>query len=149
MATDALTPFPAQLEALFHHGALGGLSDGELLAPFQGRDAQAAEVVFATLVDRGRWPVPLPGPDRAIPRVRRPRERFRRGGWQAACRRNPSHHPALGTRRWDREDRDRPAAGVRVGLSEIVVPEIPGGRSETPVDVGTIELEPSKPRGSH
>ncbi len=32
--------------------------------------------------------------------------------------------------------------------TEIVVPEIPGGRSDVPLDVGTIELKLFKPRGS-
>jgi peroxiredoxin len=32
--------------------------------------------------------------------------------------------------------------------TEITVPEIPGGRSDEPLDVGTIELKPAKPRAS-
>jgi hypothetical protein len=32
--------------------------------------------------------------------------------------------------------------------TEIIVPEIPGGRSDVSLDVGTIELETRKPRGS-
>ncbi len=32
--------------------------------------------------------------------------------------------------------------------TEIVVPEVPGGRSDLPLDIGTIELKPIKPRGS-
>ncbi len=52
MATEALTDFPAQLETLFHQGALGRLTDGELLGRFLDGNAQGAEAAFATLVER-------------------------------------------------------------------------------------------------
>ena len=67
---------------------------------------------------RGRRPVHFPGPDRAVPRVRRPRERLRRGG------RGPLAGPSpLTLRPWGRIEGtvkigDRPAAGVQVRLSE-------------------------------
>jgi hypothetical protein len=32
--------------------------------------------------------------------------------------------------------------------TEITVPEIPGGRSDVPLDLGTIDLKPSRPPGS-
>ncbi len=52
MATETLSQLPAQLETLFHHGVLGSLTDGELLARFLGGDAQEGEAAFAVLVDR-------------------------------------------------------------------------------------------------
>ena len=33
-------------------------------------------------------------------------------------------------------------------MTEIIVPEVPGDRSDVPLDVGTIELKPFKPPGS-
>jgi DNA-directed RNA polymerase specialized sigma24 family protein len=52
MATAAITDVHTQLETLFHHGALGGLTDSELLAQFLAADAPSAEAAFAILVDR-------------------------------------------------------------------------------------------------
>ena len=52
MAAGTITDVHAQLETLFHHGALGGLSDRELLAQFLTADAPFAEAAFAVLVDR-------------------------------------------------------------------------------------------------
>jgi RNA polymerase sigma factor (sigma-70 family) len=52
MATETLTNVHAQLETLFQHGALGSLTDGELLARFQTGDAPSAEAAFAILVER-------------------------------------------------------------------------------------------------
>jgi RNA polymerase sigma factor (sigma-70 family) len=52
MATETLTNFPTQLETLFHHGVLGSLTDGELLARFVTGDASSAEAAFAILVER-------------------------------------------------------------------------------------------------
>ncbi len=33
--------------------------------------------------------------------------------------------------------------------TEIIVPEIPGGRSDEPLDLGTIELRPIKAQGKN
>jgi RNA polymerase sigma factor (sigma-70 family) len=52
MATETLAHFPTQLETLFHHGALGGLTDGELLARFLSGYDRSAEAAFAVLVER-------------------------------------------------------------------------------------------------
>ncbi len=52
MAAATTTDVHAQLETLFHHGALGGLSDSELLGQFLNADAPSAEAAFAVLVDR-------------------------------------------------------------------------------------------------
>ncbi len=52
MAAAITTDVHTQLETLFHHGALGGLSDSELLGQFLNADAQSAEAAFAVLVDR-------------------------------------------------------------------------------------------------
>ncbi len=52
MATETLTDLHTQLETLFHHGMLGRLTDGELLARFLAGDAPSAEAAFAMLVDR-------------------------------------------------------------------------------------------------
>jgi RNA polymerase sigma factor (sigma-70 family) len=52
MATETLTNVHAQLETLFEHGALGSLTDSELLGRFQAGDAAAAEAAFAFLVGR-------------------------------------------------------------------------------------------------
>jgi RNA polymerase sigma factor (sigma-70 family) len=52
MAAEPLTSVHSQLDSLFHHGVLGGLTDSELLARFMDGDAPSAEAAFAILVDR-------------------------------------------------------------------------------------------------
>src|SRR4051794_23663998 len=41
-----------QIRILFESGAVGGLTDGQLLERFQARDGEAGERAFAALVDR-------------------------------------------------------------------------------------------------
>ena len=52
MATAAISDISTQLEALFDHGTLGGLTDSDLLAQFLGADTPSAEAAFGILVDR-------------------------------------------------------------------------------------------------
>ncbi|MGC8640665.1 MAG: sigma-70 family RNA polymerase sigma factor [Isosphaeraceae bacterium] len=52
MATEALADLRTSLEALFQHGRLGSLTDGELLERFLTGDESSAEAVFTVLVDR-------------------------------------------------------------------------------------------------
>jgi RNA polymerase sigma factor (sigma-70 family) len=52
MATETLTHVHTQLETLFNHGTLGGLTDSELLGRFLAGDAALADAAFTVIVDR-------------------------------------------------------------------------------------------------
>ena len=118
MATETLTHVHTQLETLFNHGTLGGLTDSELLGRFLTGDAALADAAFTVIVDRhgpmvmcglpqcsghdarrgGRLPGGLPGPGSS--RQIGPPARI---GGKLALRRRPSGRGESATRR-------RPAA---------------------------------------
>jgi RNA polymerase sigma factor (sigma-70 family) len=52
METEKRAAVRRQVQSLFNVGAIGGLSDGQLLERFSARNGEAAELAFAALVER-------------------------------------------------------------------------------------------------